>query len=52
MDSSVREPNQKVNKPGTDEVVSMSELCRTGGMVNAYNAIMLASKTKGKRKNP
>lgn len=34
-----------VNKPGTDEQISMSRLCRTGGIVNAYNAIKLAEIT-------
>ncbi len=33
---------EPVNKPGTDEKVQLSELSRTGGFVNAYEAIKLA----------
>lgn len=35
-----------VNKPGTDEKVALSELSRTGGVVNAYTAIKLAGTIK------
>ncbi len=44
---------QKVKKPGHedgDTKVSFSELCKTGGVVNAYKAVMLAANTKGKKK--
>lgn len=45
--SSVKYPKYKVVKPGTkDEMVSMTDLCGSGGVVNLYNAIKLASKTK------
>jgi subtilisin family serine protease len=38
-------------KPGTeDEKISFSSLSINGGIVNAYEAILLASKTKGERK--
>ena len=41
----------KVIKPGTkDEKVMFSELSASGGVVNAYKAMQLASKTKGKKK--
>lgn len=40
----------KVKKPGSDELVEMSELCVTGGVVNAEKAVQLALKTKGKKK--
>ena len=42
--------NYKVKKPGVDEQVPFSELSVTGKIVNAYNAVKLASKTQGKRK--
>ncbi len=42
--------NMKVSKPGSDEMVDFSELSRTGGTVNLEKAIMLAEKTKGKKK--
>ena len=40
----------KAVKPGTEEEVPMSELSRTGGIVNAYEAIKLAGTIKGERK--
>lgn len=50
MKSAVKN-NGKVKKPGTKgELVSFSDLSVTGGNVNLYDAIMLASKTKGKKK--
>lgn len=33
----------KVKKPGTDEMVDMSELSRSGGVLNAYEAVKIAS---------
>ena len=47
---STSKPTGKVIQPGTHDKVSFSELCQTGGIVNAYKAIELASKTKGKKK--
>ena len=41
-----------VLKPGSKtEKVDFATLCKTGGIVNAYKAIQLASKLKGERKN-
>ncbi len=40
----------KVKKPGSTEVVDFSTLSVSGGEVNAYKAIELASKTAGKKK--
>ncbi|WP_343307749.1 S8 family serine peptidase [Chitinophaga niabensis] len=41
-------PDQMVNKPGAkDEMVPFAELSKSGGLVNVYEAIKLASKTKG-----
>jgi cell wall-associated protease len=42
--------NVKVKKPGPKTLVPFSELSVTGGVVNAYKAMELASKTKGKKK--
>ena len=36
----------KVKKPGTDEDVSLSDISKTGGVVNAYEAVKLASNLK------
>ena len=41
-------PDEMVNKPGAkDEMVPFAELSKSGGLVNVYEAIKLASKTKG-----
>jgi len=42
--------NQKVIKPGSDEKIPFSQLSRSGGTINAYNAVKLAERTKGKKK--
>jgi cell wall-associated protease len=42
--------SEKVNKPGSDEEVMLSELSRTGGLINVVEAVKLAEKTKGKKK--
>ena len=39
----------KVIKPGTDKETTISELAKTGGIVNAYGALKLASTLKGER---
>ncbi|MBK8951482.1 MAG: S8 family peptidase [Chitinophagaceae bacterium] len=50
IEKSSRNPGTEVSKPGTDENVNMSELARSGGIINAYEAIKLASTLKGERK--
>jgi subtilisin family serine protease len=40
----------KVKQPGTGEVVAMSELCNTGGMISAEKAFKAAAGVKGKKK--
>ncbi|HMG93741.1 MAG TPA: S8 family peptidase [Chryseolinea sp.] len=37
----------KVTKPGSADEVPFSQLSATGGLVNAYEAVLLAEKTKG-----
>ena len=49
MDSAVRQ-NKKVREPGSEVLVPFSQLSVTGGVVNAYEAIKLASQVKGKKK--
>lgn len=41
-----------VTKPGSEEEVKLSDISRTGGIVNAYEAIKLASTMKGERNPP
>ncbi|MBA2499848.1 MAG: S8 family serine peptidase [Chitinophagaceae bacterium] len=43
-------PGEKINKPGTEDLVDFSEISKNGGIVNAYEAIKLASTLKGERK--
>ena len=49
LQSTVKQ-NHKVIVPGSDTKKSFSEMCKTGGVVNAFEAVKLASKTKGKKK--
>jgi subtilisin family serine protease len=39
-------PTETVTKPGTDEQIAFSELCRSAGIVNAYEALKLAATYK------
>ena len=39
-------PTETVNKPGTEEKIAFTELCRSGGIVNAYEALKLAATYK------
>ncbi|RMG85041.1 MAG: peptidase S8 [Bacteroidetes bacterium] len=49
LKSVVKQPG-KVKTPGSGQLVPFSELCQTGGYVNAAKAIAIASKMKGKNK--
>ncbi len=40
--------NKAVIKPGSKETIDFSKLSVSGGVINVYNALELASKTKGK----
>ncbi len=42
---------EKVKLPGSDELVNLSDISKTGGFVNAYEAVKLASTLKGERNN-
>ncbi|MFN7116972.1 MAG: S8 family peptidase [Saprospiraceae bacterium] len=46
---SVTPVKEKVYKPGTDELVPFSQLAVTGGYINMYKAVEIATRTKGKR---
>ena len=50
IEKSAQQPKEKVIKPGTDDKVSMSELSRSGGIVNAYEAVKLAATLVGENK--
>ncbi|MCG8331971.1 MAG: S8 family serine peptidase [Chitinophagales bacterium] len=49
LDSTVKQ-KVKVTAPGSEEMVPFSSLSVTGGIVNAYKAVEMAQKTKGKKK--
>ena len=50
IEKSAIQPDKKVMKPGSDEKVNLSDLSKTGGIANAYEALKLASTIKGERK--
>lgn len=50
IEKSSKKPTEEVNVPGDEKMVKLGELSRSGGIVNAYEAIKLASATKGERK--
>ncbi|MFM2145634.1 MAG: hypothetical protein RL732_470, partial [Bacteroidota bacterium] len=43
LEKGAMNPQQKVVKPGTDETVELAELCRTGGLLNAYESAVIAA---------
>ena len=42
----------KVTKPGSEDEVMLSDISKTGGVINAYEAIKLAGTLKGERAAP
>jgi subtilisin family serine protease len=50
IEKSAQAPKEKVTKPGTDEKVPMSDLSKTGGIVNAFEAVKLAATLTGEKK--
>ena len=50
IEKSAVAPDMEVNIPGKKDKVKMSELCVSGGILNAYEAVKLAATIKGDRK--
>ncbi len=50
IEKSAQSPADNVKNPGTGDLVSLADISRSGGVVNAYEAIKLASTLKGERK--
>jgi len=46
IEKSAQDPSMKVKTPGSGEMVDMKELCISGGIINAYEAIKLAATLK------
>jgi len=49
IEKSSTKPGQKAYDPGTHEEADFGTLSRSGGIINAYEAIKLASTLKGER---
>ena len=49
LEKSATPLSEKVKLPGTDEKVYLADLSKTGGIVNAYEAVKLAATLKGER---
>jgi subtilisin family serine protease len=49
IEKSAQKPTVKVKVPGTGEEEYMSDISKTGGIINAYEAVKLASTLKGER---
>ena len=49
IEKSAVQPDIKVKLPGSDEIVNLADISKTGGMVNAYEAIKLAGTLKVER---
>jgi cell wall-associated protease len=49
IEKSAQKPVVKVKSPGTGESVMLTEISKYGGIVNAYEALKLASTLKGER---
>ncbi|MCX6316935.1 MAG: S8 family peptidase [Bacteroidetes bacterium] len=50
IEKSSQKPVTNVNIPGTDKEVKLGEISKTGGIINAYEALKLASTLRGERK--
>lgn len=49
IEQSVQPIKEKVKLPGTDQLVYLSDISKSGGEINAYNAVKLAATLKGER---
>jgi subtilisin family serine protease len=51
IEKGAQNPNTKVTKPGTEnEQEDFANFSRTGGLINAYEAVKVAATLKGERK--
>lgn len=49
IEKSVTKPTIKAKNPGTDEDTDLSEISKTGGIINAYEAVKLAAVMSGEK---
>ncbi|MDP4262079.1 MAG: S8 family peptidase [Bacteroidota bacterium] len=52
IEKTAQKPSVKVKEPGTGNEVELSDISKSGGIINAYEAIKLASTLKGERIAP
>jgi len=52
IEKSAQKPAKKVTQPGSADEVNLSDISKTGGLVNAYEAIKIASAMKPEVKKP
>lgn len=50
IEKSAQSPSVKVKQPGTSDEVKLADISKSGGIINAYEAIKLASTLKGELK--
>jgi subtilisin family serine protease len=50
IEKSSQKPAVDVNIPGTDKEAKLGEISKSGGIINAYEALKLASTLRGERK--
>jgi subtilisin family serine protease len=49
IERSAQKPSVKVKEPGVGDEVELSDISKTGGIINAYEAVKLASTLRGER---
>jgi hypothetical protein len=49
LENSAVKPSIKAKNPGTEDMVELAEISKTGGIINAYEAAVLADKTIGNK---
>lgn len=49
IEKSAQQPDYKVTKPGSNEIVNLIDISKTGGIVNAYKALALAATLKRRK---
>jgi subtilisin family serine protease len=52
IEKSAQKPSVKVKEPGAGSDVELSDISKSGGIINAYEAVKLASTLKGERAAP
>ena len=51
IEKSAQDPGMKVNIPGTEDEVALSEISKTGGLLNAYEAAKIAYQLEEQKQN-